>query len=294
MNRFIIVVAMLAALVQTSAPVRAESIVHDGIARTYRVHQPQAVSGRPVPLVLVLHGGYGTARQAEDTYHWDAQADRNGFVVAYPDGIGRAWNAGSCCGFPSKRNLDDVGYLTDLIATLEKQIPIDPRRIYVTGISNGAMMTYRMACESPVAIAAIAPVAGTFSKSCDRPKATSVIAVHGTADRNVPMAGGIGIGVDKSPRPAVRSVIDAWRTTDACAPSKAHTVGNVTFDSAACANGRGVELITIAGAGHQWPGSEPIPAAVRDAAHAVGLADPSPDLDATATIWQFFAAHPAP
>ena len=118
----------------------------------------------------MLHGGFGTGDQAERDYNWDAEADGGHFLVAYPDGLGRAWNAGSCCGEPQRTNLDDVGFITTMVSDIEQQIPIDPARVYVTGMSNGAMMALRLGCQTDV-FAAIAPVAGTLLTDCSNASA---------------------------------------------------------------------------------------------------------------------------
>ena len=276
------------------ADARAGTFAFGGLDRAYRLYRPPSLArDRAVPLVVMLHGGFGTAQQAESAYHWDAQADQGNFVVLYPDGLGRAWNAGACCGRPARQNVDDVGFITALIRAISKNENIDTHRIYVTGMSNGAMMAYRMACESPLAIAAIGPVAGTFSKPCDRPQKTSVLAIHGSADPLVPYQGGSGRGVDRSPRPAVPQVLAAWRATDGCSAPVQTVSGAVTDEVARCQNAMTVELITVAGAGHQWPGGRPTPSTLRRITQQAGLGEPSKALDATTTLWKFFSAHRA-
>src|SRR5581483_3179096 len=131
-----------------------------GVARTFRLYRPQGLTGA-VPLVVVLHGGFGSAAQAERSYHWDSAADNGHFLVAYPNGLHRAWNAGSCCGEPQKAGVDDVGFITATVAAVEQHFRIDAARVFVTGMSNGAMMALRLACQTDV-FAAIASVAGTL------------------------------------------------------------------------------------------------------------------------------------
>jgi polyhydroxybutyrate depolymerase len=273
----------------TSAISRTATLTFGGLQRTYRIYRPAALQrDAAVPLVLVLHGGFGTGIQAENTYHWDEAADAHGFVVLYPDGIARAWNAGACCGRPQQAQIDDVGFLTALVEKTMRDENVDPHRLYVTGISNGAMMSYRMACESSLALAAIGPVAGTLSKTCDRTQPTSVLAIHGLADRNVPFDGGVGVGFDRSDRPSVPATIARWRTIDRCDPPQVRDATPVRYEISQCAEGRVVELVTIAGAGHQWPGSERPPSAAVAILH---LDQPSKAIDATALLWEFFAAH---
>jgi polyhydroxybutyrate depolymerase len=160
---------------------------------------------------------------------------------------------------------------------------IDPTRVYATGISNGGMMAYRFACDTGI-LAAIGPDSATLLGDCPSPHPLSVIAIHGTADQSIPYNGGEGTGIAKINGPPIPAVNQIWRTADDCAPPSSATSGDITTSTAACPDARSVELITIAGAGHQWPGS----AVVRPAADP-----PYPGLNATAVIWAFFAAHPA-
>ncbi|MFE7719694.1 alpha/beta hydrolase family esterase [Nocardia rhizosphaerihabitans] len=256
---------------------------HDGRTRHYRVYRPAALPARP-PLVVVLHGGLGTGEQAQRAYGWDALADAGGFVVAYPDGLDRAWNAGGCCGNPARTGVDDVGFLTRMIDELVRTVSIDRDRIYLTGMSNGAMMAYSMACRTSIA-AAVGAVAGTLLDDCPHPSPTSVIHVHGTDDENVRYDGAPGSGVARIDGPSVPELNEFWRAADDCAPPVSTIDDRVTTLRASCRDGRAVDLVTVAGAGHRWPGAELSP---------LERLDPNrrPDaLDATRLIWDFFAAH---
>ena len=268
----------------------AHSIESGGASRTFSVYRPQGLADA-APLVVMLHGGFGNGAQAERAYHWDSEADNGHFLVAYPDGLNRAWNAGTCCGEPARANTDDVGFLTAMVGAIGQQIPLDRTRIYVTGMSNGAMMALRLGCQTDT-FAAIAPVAGTLLTDCSQARPTSVLQIHGTADDRVPYNGGPGkaFAANGNPRvdgPSVESVNATWRGIDACGPPTSSTNGSLTTQTAGCADGRTVELISVAGAGHQWPGGEPSPLAERIA----GIPAPSTALDATDTIWQFFAQN---
>ncbi|HEX3732621.1 MAG TPA: PHB depolymerase family esterase, partial [Mycobacteriales bacterium] len=131
-----------------------------GVSRTFHLYRPPGLSDG-APLVVMLHGGFGTGAQAERSYHWDSEADAGHFLVAYPDGLGRAWNAGTCCGEPQRTNTDDVGFINAMVGAIEQEMPIDRTRVYATGMSNGAMMALRLGCQTDT-FAAIAPVAGTL------------------------------------------------------------------------------------------------------------------------------------
>jgi len=271
------------------------TLVVDGRTRTYRVYRPSGLGRETaVPLVLVLHAGFGTGSNAESSYGWDALADEAGFVVVYPEGFLRAWNAGNfCCGLSVTQNVDDVGFLVTLIEQVEKKEHIDRRRIFAAGLSNGAMMAYRLACEASGRLASVGAVAGTMTVPCTNGKPTSILAIHGLADRHIPFAGGYPTtGVNKTNlHRAVPDVIGQWRTINACKRSVKETSGAVTVDRASCASGREVTLITIAGAGHQWPGGQPLTKAAVKWLH---LDQPSPALNATRTLWMFFQSHPLP
>lgn len=267
-----------------------QSIEVGGGSRTFHLYRPAGLT-EAAPLVVMLHGGFGTGEQAERAYHWDAEADSGRFLVAYPDGLNRAWNAGTCCGEPQRVNADDVGFIATMVGAIEQQMPIDRARVYVTGMSNGAMMALRLGCQSDL-FAAIAPVAGTLLTDCSRARRASLLQIHGTADDRVPYDGGPGKafslnGTARVDGPSAQSVNATWRAIDGCAPPSTSTSGDVTTQTAGCADGRTVELISVAGAGHQWPGGEPSPLAERVA----GIPASSTALDATDTIWRFFAQN---
>jgi len=260
----------------------------DGQDRSFRVYRPGALNqGQPAPLVVVLHGGFGTAKQAEQSYGWDEKADAEHFLVAYPDGVDRAWNVGGgCCGKPG---VDDVAFVEAMVAAIRRVTPVDPQRVYATGISNGGLLAYRLACNTTT-FAAIGPDSATMLGDCPSPAPASVIHLHGSDDRNIPYDGSPGDGFATIDGPSVPDVITSWRRVDRCARATAGTTAPVTTSVAECANGRSVELIVIVGAGHQWPGSPSKPAIER----TLHLDPPSTALDATDTIWRFFKAHPLP
>ena len=267
-----------------------QSLDVGGVERTFRVYRPATLPASPAPLVLMLHGGFGSGSQAEASYGWDVEADRGHFLVAYPDGLSRAWAVGGgCCGQPGSTGVDDVAFITALVETLSSETSIDRSRVYATGISNGGMLTYRLACDTKL-FAAIGPDSATMLGACPAPARVSVIHVHGTADHNIRYDGGPGDGVATIDGPPVPVVVEGWRTVDGCGTAVTVVRGPVTMSTARCPSGRAVVLVTIAGAGHQWPGAKPKPAAQ----HLLGLDPPSTALDATETIWQFFAAHPKP
>ncbi|HVA27428.1 MAG TPA: alpha/beta fold hydrolase [Candidatus Baltobacteraceae bacterium] len=263
-----------------------------GRERTFRVYRPASLSrDAAVPLVVVLHGGFGSGAQAEKSYGWDAAADRHRFVVVYPDGVNHAWNAGTCCGKPQRREIDDVGFLSALIREISVREHIDSTRVAVTGMSNGAMMAYRMACESPVHLRAIGSVSGTMLVPCLHPQRTSVMEIHGISDHNVPYEGGKGQGPAGVQTPPIPGVVAHWRAIDDCDPPQTHSNGVVTIEQMTCSDALAVELIAIAGAGHQWPGGKPASPEITRFVRALGISGidpPSTALDATETLYRFF------
>lgn len=275
-------------------------LLSGGIDRTYHLYRPSSIpQTQKAPLVVMLHGGYGTGAQAEKDYGWDQLAEREHFIVAYPDGVRRSWNAGMCCGQAHSRNVDDVAFITAMVHAIERDQNTDARRVYVTGMSNGAMMAYRLACEAPFPIAAIGPVAGTLDMPpCGHPQHTSVIEIHGLADRHVPFEGGIGVNHPQpQPFPSVNQTLAVWRQADACpANALAQSAGVVTTFRWNCAGGNAVALITIADAGHEWPGSHRGPrGAFLGALLHIAPADPvSNALNATDVLWNFFTSHREP
>jgi polyhydroxybutyrate depolymerase len=259
-----------------------------GRVRTFHLYRPVTLAA-PAPLVVMLHGGFGSGTQAEAAYGWDTSADAHHFLVAYPDGINHAWNVGGgCCGTPAQSGVDDSAFIVAMVAQLRGEVSLDPARLYATGISNGGMLAYHLACSTRM-FAAIGPDSATELGDCSAPAALSVIHIHGTADHNIHYDGGPGNGPARIDGPSVPTVISQWRATDRCATASRTVAGVVTKSIASCPAGRAVELITIAGAGHQWPGGVSHPVEER----LLHLDPPSKALNATDVIWAFFAAHPA-
>lgn len=278
---------------------RAEDSPHgitvDQIERGYVLHVPPQVK-EPVALVIVMHGGGGSARSAIAQTGFDAEADRHGFIVAYPEGtagpIGRfhTWNAGACCGVAVERGMDDVGFIRAMVAEIAAAHPIDPKRVYATGLSNGGMMAYRLGCEASDLFAAIAPVSAVIVVApCEPSFPVSLLHIHGTADRHVPIAGGVGEkSIVKIPYPPVERSVALWAAVDDCGkdPILSSPAPSVELRSyPLCTLGIAVDYYVIDGGSHAWPGGKRM---------AKFLDEPTRLLDATPLIWQFFAAHPKP
>ncbi len=271
-----------------------QTIVFDGRARAWNLHLPTAITARkPLPLVVVLHGGGGNSENAERMSGMSAKADREGFIVVYPDGTGRlgevvlTWNVGNCCGYALDNNVDDVGFIRALVEQLVSDYPVDRARVFVTGISNGGMMAYRLACELADRIAGIAPVAGALNGECKPSAPVSVVIFHGTADWHVLYEGGAPkTRTDPHDRvdQSVAYAVSFWVNHNACAPDpQKKQAGDVVAEIySPCRNDSSVALYTIVGGGHAWPGGR---------GTVIGD-EPSRSISATDVMWDFFAAHP--
>ncbi|NNG98873.1 prolyl oligopeptidase family serine peptidase [Gordonia araii NBRC 100433] len=245
-------------------------------SHSYELYRPSGLAS-PAPLVVVLHGGFGTGKQVERDYGWNRQARAGRFVVAYPDGIARSWNAGGCCGQAQSRNVDDLGFLRRVVDDVARKAPVDRKRVFIAGMSNGAMMALRAVCQTSVFRGAVS-VAGTLVSSCERP--ASVLQIHGTADPRVRYQGGTGSGSAQVDGQAIEAVDQRLRRLARCPAPKRSRVGTVVRSTATCPSGRVVELITIEGMGHQWPGaSKRLPT----------LGPPSSAINATQVAWRYFA-----
>lgn len=259
--------------------------------RSYRVYRPLALNRQaPAPLVIVLHGGFGSGIQAERAYHWDDNADEQGFVVAYPDGLHHSWNAGgACCGPAQKDNVDDIAFLNRLIDALIRVENIDPKRIYLSGMSNGAAMAYRYGCEGGFALAAIGSVSGSLADACPHPHPVSVIEIHGFDDQKIPFKGGVGSqSISKVPWVGVEKTLSVYSAAAACPAPALRQEDAMVKTLAHCPKGIDIALIALKGAGHQWPGSRQR----RPFWERIGKIDPPSDtLDATNALWDFFKDH---
>ncbi len=274
-----------------------QTLLHDGIKRRYLLRTPgeSRPSAGAVPLVLVLHGGGGNAENAERMTGFSDKARREGFIVVYPEGSSRfrqkllTWNAGHCCGYAMEHQVDDVGFIRALITRLIKEHPIDRKRIYVTGMSNGGMMTHRLGRELSDQIAAIAPVVATvFGDESKAAHPVSALMLNGMLDKSVPYLGGPPGGRfndswDGTPAKPAPDQGSYWASTDGCTGKPiSRDQGAFIHWQYSCPAGKAVELYLLKDNGHAWPGGQ----------KGSRRGDtPSTSLNATELIWRFFAAH---
>jgi polyhydroxybutyrate depolymerase len=285
-------------------------ITTPGGSREFVIHVPAACDkSLPSPLVLMLHGFGGTALNAAKETGWSAKADEHAFIIAYPEATRpdasspqnfrrnpQAWNDGSGRFHAATANIDDVAFIDAMIDRISAAWAIDRERIFVTGFSNGASMTFRLGAELSHRVAAIAPVAGTCWIEKPKPaNALSLCYITGTADSLNPIEGGYpklafgGKEQGGQPKPAVQTFIDEWAAA-------LHSPREPQLDE----NSNGVHkrvygpgrqkaeimLITVAGLGHHWPGG------ISQAPQFL-VGKPSQKLNATDVIWEFFRSHPA-
>lgn len=272
-----------------------------GYARKSLVHIPEGcLSDQPCPLVVVLHGAFSKAREIEAISGFSDLANRERFIVLYPEGIGllgflQHWNAGHCCGKAEKDGIDDVGFLDAAITGVTQRFAVDSKRIFMVGHSNGGMLVYRYAAERTQKLAGIAVVSGTInSKSDDQAsfpalpvpqKPLSVCIFHGIEDESIPYAGGTIPEKHKDREFAsVAEAVNYWVGANGCANiPRTQNLFNGRVKKTGwqdCAGDARVALYAISKWGHAWPGSSNI---------AVLDTQTQPfDFDAADIIWKFF------
>lgn len=287
--------------------VRTGSIsMPDGRNRTYRVYVPTTLpADAPVPVVVGLHGGLGWGEQFEQNSQLDRLAEANGVLMVYPDGIGagpnadrvggsamRTWNGGVCCGAAVRQQVDDVAFMDALLDVIGQDYRVDPDRVFFTGHSNGAIMSYRLACQLSDRIAAIAMYAGTLGvQECAPTSPVSLLHIHGTGDQNIPIGG--GVGPNSVAQVAFPPPLDGVRRFAAAVGCEGDGVKwrdatNADLETtlwSPCDRSAEVAFLTIDGASHAWPGSQ-------STARLDLVGEPYANLDASAEILSFLLAHP--
>jgi polyhydroxybutyrate depolymerase len=277
------------------------SVEHGALTRKYLVHVPRSADLRQaVPVVFAFHGGGGDAAYMADDarYGLISKSEQAGFVVVFPNGFSRfprgrlaTWNAGACCGDARDRNIDDVGFVRAMLSDLRKRLKVDPGRIFATGMSNGGMLSHRLACEMADEFAAVAAVAGTDNTlQCAPSRPVAVLHIHARNDDHVLFNGGAGPGAfrDESKVTDFTSVpetIARWTRRDRCAASPMRTLDRPgawceTYNG--CADGVHVGLCVTETGGHSWPGADQVRGGKEPASQAISADD---------VLWAFFEAN---
>ena len=273
--------------------------------RSYHVHVPTNYDGRlPLPMVIVLHGAFDNGRGMEKFSGFSRLADRENFIVLYPNGIGilgylQHWNAGHCCGKAAKDDIDDVDFIAAAIEDVSLRLSIDRDRLYMVGFSNGGMMTYRFASERGDLLAAAAPLAASIGGRPDLDadewrigepiKPLPLLVMHGMDDNDILYEGGKSQH-RKGERTywSVDDSIEFWLNANECIGQPVDTTmagGAVQVHTwNTCKNSAIVTLYKINGWGHVWPGSHVTAQLSSD--------HPLKSFDAAQIIWDFFKRFP--
>lgn len=278
-------------------------IQNAGIQRMYKMHVPTNYNATtPTPLLIAMHGGDGNMDlQSNDKYYGlITKSEQVGFIVVFPNGYSpfprgklATWNAGTCCAAARDNNSDDVGFIRAVVADVEYKLNIDAKRIYATGMSNGGMMSYRLACEASDVFAAIASVAGTDNTTqCNPARAISILHIHAQNDNHVLFNGGAGPAArDKSKEAdfvSVPTTIAKWVKLNQCqmpAQRLFTKPGAYCEIYNRCKDGARVQLCVTEDGGHSWPGGEK-PRNGR--LFGTSTQPPSQAISADDVMWDFF------
>ena len=259
--------------------------------RSYRLFHPDGFKG-PLPTIIMLHGGGGNAQSAANVTGFNDLAERKGFAVVYPNGSGSGrfltWNAGHCCQFAMEQDIDDIALLAALIDDLVARGEADPTRIYVTGMSNGAMMAHRAGRELSRKIAGIAPVVGAiFGDEAPAAGPVPILFITGALDENVPAAGGNGVHPRRDnpndlPYAPAEAALDYWTQNNGCAGQVRSVTTNVFTLRLGQDCRAGVQWYHLAQGTHSWPGGKK---------GGRNGDEPVSNFDASTFIWRFFRQH---
>lgn len=266
---------------------------HGGMKRMYMVHVPKSYNAsKPVPVVLSLHGGGGNMQYqaTEELYHWISKSEAAGFIAVFPNGYSRmrggklaTWNAGICCGTARDKKIDDVGFIRAVVDDLKTRVNIDAQRIFANGMSNGGMMSYRLACEAPDIFRAVASVTGTDgTTSCNPGRAMPVFHTHAKDDDRVLFNGGSGSESDThADFVSVPDTIAKWVKHNGCeaTPKRVLEVQGAYCEVyQGCRDNAQVKLCVTDTGGHSWPGGKKVR----------GGKAGSTAINATDLIWEFY------
>lgn len=299
-----VALASLGALPACSHPdpgTETTSIQVGGLSRTYIYHEPtSAPAAGSRKLVVSLHGNGGKGAQQEDLTAFSTLSDQRGFIAVYPDGIDKSWADGRGTTDADKQGVDDVAFVSALIDEFIKNHGADPKQVYVSGFSNGSMMTNRLGCELAGTIAAIGLAGGTMpelvSTTCAISRGMPVMAFHGTEDPFAPYAGG---EVNSGAGGKVLSAKDTrafWAGKAGCSvdvmttPMPDTASDGLTVDrdeSQGCKDGVEVVLFTVNGGGHTWPSSP-------DNLGESLVGKSTTDINASELLLDFFSKHVMP
>jgi polyhydroxybutyrate depolymerase len=288
-----------------SSTTASDKIKIEDSDRNFLYYAPSSKPLFKAPLILVLHGANEGPRdiEAATQYRFNELADNDGAVICYPEGVDFWWNFDSKATLKANRQIvDDVKFISVLIDHLVSKYSLDPHRVYVTGMSAGAIMALRLASELPHKITAVAPVAGSnplnFLMNCDSKPPVSILFMNGDQDNLVPFNGGMahmGNSTWEAQTDPVPLSVDHWATCEECFGRPVTTdlpvinrmdptrVQLVTYP----VSNKGADILfyVIHGGGHRWPNAFQYPGVDQK------LGKMSVQIDATTIIWDFFKRH---
>jgi polyhydroxybutyrate depolymerase len=273
-----------------------ETILIDEMKRDYFIYMPKKKlqTNEKIPLVLMLHGRFGTAKLMMEGYNMNAIADREGFAIVYPDGYSRSWADGRGGTPADKSNIDDVKFLESVILALAARYPIDKGKVFITGHSNGGFMTQRMLIEKTnlfkAGVSVTAHISKNILQNSTPGKPISVAFISGTEDPLVPYEG--GYVVDGEEVLGAEDSVRRWIEWNGCNPQASVKKIDEKRDETKlemhsyknCKENVNVRLYKIIGAGHMWPGiAQQIP--------FINLGKPTEELNASEEVWTFFKSQ---
>jgi polyhydroxybutyrate depolymerase len=249
------------------------TITHGGLARMYRVHVPAKYNpATPTAVLFALHGGGGdmSFQATDERYGLISKSEREGFIVVFPNGYSKwnsgklaTWNAGRCCGEARDKHIDDVGFIRAVVDNVSRQLNIDRHRIFATGMSNGGMMSYRLACELSDTFSGIASVAGTDNTTCQPKKPIPILHIHAKNDDHVLFGGGAGQKAFRDLSKvtdfvSVPATVAKWVKANGCNPDPKRILqkpGAYCELYSPCQDKVHVQLCVTDTGGHSWPGA---------------------------------------
>ena len=283
---FLVILAFVAyRSLRTAKRRRVErSVVVDGLSRRYLAWLPAERGDRDrLPVALAFHPGFGTAEGFEEQVALHSASEAANFIIVYPEGYQKSWNAGTCCGPALRDKIDEVKFVRAILDDLEKVAAIDRRRIYATGWSNGARLCYYLACVMSEEITAIAPISGAVQgpevgQKPSRP--IPVFHVHGLEDRWVPYNGGPSVWKNAGVNQPVERGLEFWRQLAGAFLEARESLfeGLAECLVYSAEDGTKVQLCRIAGLGHHWPGARLV-GRYKEVAHMFGPLGPPIHLD---------------
>jgi polyhydroxybutyrate depolymerase len=285
-----VVLSLAAYLLYSFLDVSNGEIVSADRKRAYLLYVPESYDpSTPAPLVISLHGFAEWPAHFMHTSRWKELADEHGFILVFPSGTG----------FPKRWYLHEprfsrgspeieIAFISDLIDELAAEFNIDTDRVFVNGFSNGAGLSFELACSLSDRVTAIGTVAGLdyyTREDCDLTRPVPIVAFHGTQDRLVPYSGEITSDINTE-QPQTPNWLKGWAERYSCDPDPVQMpptgeVSGIRFTG--CQQDVEIHFYTIHGGGHTWPGGAPIPKLI--------VGHTTDDINASAVMWDFFSQY---